>query len=122
MKKEEAGIKNILDKRKENEKGGIVCIREINENLRRISNNQALTRPLRVLNESCEFKKRYDLMFEDEVKEEGKKRKREYEQRPEVKKRRREYYKEYRKRPGVKKRMREYQRKKFGIKKENYRI
>ena len=47
---------NIRKRRQENEKGEIICIREINENLRRVFNNQPLTRPLRVLNQSCKFK------------------------------------------------------------------
>ena len=41
-----------------------ICIREINENIRRVFNDEPLTRPLRVLRNNCEFKKRYDLAFD----------------------------------------------------------
>ena len=40
-----------------------ICIREINENIKRVFNDEPLTRPLRVLRNNCEFKKRYDLAF-----------------------------------------------------------
>ena len=41
-----------------------ICIREINENIRRVFNDEPLTRPLRVLRNNCEFKKRYDIAFD----------------------------------------------------------
>ena len=41
-----------------------ICIREINENIKRVFNDEPLTRPLRVLRNNCEFKKRYDLAFD----------------------------------------------------------
>lgn len=85
--------------RKENEKGEIICIREINENLKRVFNNQPLTRPLRTLNKNCEFRKKYNALFdlknEDKIKQEGKEYRKEYSQRLEVIKHRKEYRKEY---------------------------
>jgi len=41
-----------------------ICIREVNENIRRVFNDEPLTRPLRLLRNNCEFKKRYDLAFD----------------------------------------------------------
>ena len=82
MNREES-IKSIIERRKENEGDEeVICIREINQNINRIMTNQPLTRPLRVLNRSCEFKKRYEEVFnfahEAELKQEVKKRVREY--------------------------------------------
>ena len=101
MTKEKKKSKNIRELREENEGEEIICILEINENLRRIKNNQALTRPLRTLNNNCEFIKRYNLMFEDE-------RQKEYNKKPEVKQRVKEYNKKYNQRPEVKQRVKEY--------------
>ncbi len=62
-----------------------LCIREINENLKRVFNNQALTRPLATLNRNCEFKKRYkiafDLKYENKIDKEVKQRLKEYNKR-----------------------------------------
>jgi len=94
-----------------------ICIREINENLRRIFNDEPLTKPLRVLKKHCEFKKRYDLAFNlkynlkrcsncmkefkaedgetccsDKCSKEIKERRKEYNQNPKVKEKKREYY------------------------------
>ena len=94
-------IQSIKKLREQNEPSEIICIREINQNIKNIFEGKPLTRPLRMLNKSCEFKKRYDIAFdltnEDKIKKE-------------VKKRMREYNKEYYQKPEVKKRMREYNR------------
>jgi len=92
-----------------------ICIREINENLRRIRMDEPLTKPLRELNESCEFKKKYDELFnmthekelEKEVKERMRKYRQKYEQKPEVKERMRKYQQ----RPEVKERKKKYNQK-----------
>ena len=97
-------------------KGEIPCIRVVNENLRLVEQNKPLTLPLSLLNTSCDFRKRYkilyDLKHEEKLKEERKLINKKYNQRPEVKKRKKEYYKEYHKkynqRPEVKKRKKEY--------------
>ena len=73
----------IRKKRELNEPKEIICIREINENIKRVFNNQPLTRPLRTLNNNCEFKKRYELAWDLKNKERIEK---------EVKKKKREYY------------------------------
>ena len=80
-----------------------ICIIEVNENIRRVESGQPLTRPLRELNENCEFRKKYEDMFD--VKKESRK---EYNKRPKVKEYHREYYREYNKRPEVKEYYREY--------------
>ena len=89
-------IESIRDLRMKNEKGKVVCAREINENIKRVFKNKPLTRPLRVLNKSCAFKKRYKMAFDiinrDKIKKEVKLKSKEYRQRPEVKKRMKEYY------------------------------
>lgn len=87
-----------------------ICIREIKENIKRVFNNQPLTKPLRVLNRSCEFKKRYDIAcdliygeaknqkrkeYYQKNKEKMREYRKEYYQRPEVKEKRREQNKEY---------------------------
>ena len=85
-----------------------ICIKEVNENIRNVRMDLPLTRPLKQLNQFCEFKKewenRFNLINDEKIKSEVKKRMREYNQKPEVKKRRREYNQ----RLEVKKRMREY--------------
>jgi len=40
-----------------------ICIREINENLKRIFEDKPLTRHLKDLNKDCEFKKKYVAYF-----------------------------------------------------------
>lgn len=50
------GINEIIQKRKENESKEVICPREIAENILRVQTGQPLTRPLRVLNRSCDFK------------------------------------------------------------------
>ena len=37
-----------------------ICIREVNENIRRVETGQPLTRSLRVLNSFCEFRKKFN--------------------------------------------------------------
>lgn len=44
-------------------KDEVICIVEVNENLRRVKLGMELTRPLRQLNKNCHFKKKYDEMF-----------------------------------------------------------
>jgi len=41
-----------------------ICIVEVNENLRRVRLGEELTRPLRQLNTHCEFRKKYNEMFD----------------------------------------------------------
>ena len=86
----------IQERRKEHENGEVICIREINENIRNVMEGKPLTRPLSVLNKNCQFKKRYEIAFEleneDRIKEEVKQKKKEYYQRPEVKQKNKEYY------------------------------
>ncbi len=52
-----------------------LCIIEINENIRRVFNDEELTRPLKELNRYCKFRKRYniawDLRNEEKLKEEN---------------------------------------------------
>ena len=88
-----------------------ICIREINENIRRIFNNQSLTRPLATLNRNCEFKKRYEISFdlrnEEKIKKEVKEKARKYQQKPEVK----EKTRKYQQKPEVKERIRKYYQK-----------
>ncbi len=105
-----------------------ICIIEVKENIKRVFNDKPLTRPLAVLNRSCEFKKRYDMAFdiinEDKIKErkreynkeynnkpEVKKRSKEYYQRPGVKAKKKEYSKKYSQKPGIKEKRREYSKK-----------
>jgi len=114
----------------------IICIREINENIRRVRLGEPLTKSLRILNTSCKFKEEWDNQF-NMTNPEFKKEKREYmkkyrqkpeskeymkkyQQRPEVRKRKREYYQipdvkrknnEYEQRPEVKKRRKKYYQK-----------
>jgi len=79
----------------------LICIREVNENLRLIKLNEPLTRSLKELNCNCEFKKKYEEWcniqdgLEPEIdirKEELKAKRREYQSTPEYKAKRREYY------------------------------
>jgi hypothetical protein len=120
----QGNIIRIRELRREKEGDEIICQREINQNINRIMTNQPLTRPLRVLNRSCEFRKKYEEIFnfanEDKIKEEVKAKKREYYQKPEVKAKQREYYqkpevkakkREYYQKPEVKAKKREYYQK-----------
>jgi len=113
-------IKSIIKLREENEGSEIICIREINNNINRVMTNQPLTRPLRVLNKSCEFKKRYNA-YCDIVEGDLKKAKRreyhqKYYQKPEVKAKQREYNQKYYQKPEVKAKQREYNKIKYRIK------
>ena len=96
-------IKSIIKLREENEGSEIICIREINNNINRVMTNQPLTRPLRVLNKSCEFKKRYNA-YCDIVEGDLKKAKQ------------REYHQKYYQKPEVKAKQREYNKIKYRIK------
>jgi hypothetical protein len=68
------------------EKEKPICIIEVNENLRRVRFGEPLTRPLRDLNKNCHFKEKYYSMFnlvnEDEIAEERRRKKREYDNSP----------------------------------------
>ena len=60
-----------------------ICIKEVNENLRRIRlGGQELTRPLAELNRNCEFKKKYNEMYDiwesDKIKKEEKEKRKKY--------------------------------------------
>lgn len=131
----EKDMKNI---EKQQEKP-LICIIEVNENIRRVETGQPLTRSLKNLNQFCEFRKKYeerDMIIHNTSKEkERKERERIYRQKPEVKKRERESqrkynqrpeikkkYREYSQRPEIKKRKREYLRKKFNIPKSKWRV
>ena len=109
-------VNNIRKKRE------VICIREINDNINRVLNNQPLTKPLRVLNENCEFKKRYDIACDLLEGDLIKIKQKEYRQRPEVKIKQKEYKKEYYQRPEVKIKQKEYyQRPEVKIKQKEYR-
>jgi len=53
-----------------------ICIKEVNENLRRVRLGQELTRSLKQLNQHCEFRNKYDEAFDiweaDNIKKEMK--------------------------------------------------
>jgi hypothetical protein len=79
----------------------VICIREVNENLRRIKLEEPLTRSLIELQKNCEFKKKYNewcniqdgLEPDADIKKiEVKAKQRAYNQKPEVKARKRAYY------------------------------
>ena len=40
-----------------------ICIREVNENIRRVEIGQPLTRSLRILNQFCDFRSKYEDMY-----------------------------------------------------------
>jgi len=40
------------------------CIREVNENLRLIEEGKSLNKSLRFLNQSCQFKQRFDALMD----------------------------------------------------------
>ena len=109
-------IKSIIKLREENEGSEIICIREINNNINRVMTNQPLTRPLRVLNKSCEFKKRYNAYCDIVEGDLKKAKQREYSQKPEVKAKQREYHQKYYQKPEVKAKQREYNKIKYRIK------
>ena len=106
----------------------IICIKEVNENLRLIKLNEPLTRSLKELNCNCEFKKKYDewcniqdgLEPETDIKKiEAKAKQREYHSTPEYKAKKREYqstpeykakHREYQSTPEYKAKQREYYR------------
>ena len=105
--------------REENESNPIICIREINQNIKNVFEGKPLTRPLRVLNQNCEFKKRYDIACDlkegDLVRARRKEYMKEYYQKPEVKAKKKEYYQK----PEVKARMKEYNQKRYQQKRRN---
>ena len=84
----------------------IICKREVFDNIQRVRNGQPLTKPLKLLNQFCEFKKEwdniYDLTHEEEIKEEVKARMKAYDQKPEVKAYHKAYQKAYNQKPEVK--------------------
>ena len=131
MKNEES-VKTIEQRRKENEPSKIICIREINDNLKRVFDGRPLTRPLATLNKNCEFRERYKIACE--LKEEETHKKCSYCKQlfpkednkfycsEECKEKITKYNKEYFQRSGHKKRSREKQRISLNIKLENYRV
>jgi len=86
-----------------------ICIREVNENIRRVKLDMPLTRSLSELNRSCKFREKYEEIFNETHQEELDR---------EVKAKQREYHQ----RPGVKAKQREYQRKKHNIPKSKWRV
>ena len=56
----EKDIKNIEEISKEKP---VICIREINENINRVKLGEPLTKPLKVLNQFCQFKEEWDRRF-----------------------------------------------------------
>jgi len=83
-----------------------ICPRIVNENIIRVRTGQPLTKPLALLNKSCDFKKewddRFNMVHEEELKEERKSKIREYKQKPEVKAHQKAYQKAYYQKPEVK--------------------
>ena len=79
----------------------IPCIRIVNKNLRLVEEGKPLEEPLRFLNKSCNFRKRYNILFdlknEEEIEKEVKAKRKEYHQKPEVKAKRKEYYQKHKK-------------------------
>ena len=49
-------------------KDNSICIIEVNENIRRVKVGMELTKPLKVLQENCDFKRKYDKWCEREAK------------------------------------------------------
>ena len=94
--------------------GKPICMIEVKENIKRVFKNKPLTRPLAMLNRSCEFKKRYDIAFDtrngDKINELKRIVNEEYNSRPETKEKRNEYYRRYQRKPAVKERMKEYRK------------
>ena len=100
-----------------------ICIREVNENIRLVELGQPLTMSLRVLNTSCQFRKKFNE-FDKRINPHKATRrereyKREYNNKPEVKAKRKEYNNKpevkakkraYHQKPEVKAMVREYQR------------
>lgn len=90
----------------------IICESEIKKNIVNVDLGKPLTKPLRLLNDNCEFREHYlksmDRMYGRYEKGYEKARRRKYCQRLEVKKKMKEYGKEYSQRPEVKKKIKEY--------------
>ena len=91
-----------------------ICPRIVNENIIRVRTGQPLTKPLALLNKSCDFKKewddRFNMVHEEELKEERKSKIREYKQKPEVKAHQKAYQKAYYQKPEVKAYKKAYQK------------
>jgi len=110
-----------------------LCQIEIRDNLGRVMAGRPLTRPLRELNENCEFKKVYDELYvkparnEDrreynkifysipENREKLRARQKKYNSTPKAIAKRKIYAKEYNSRPEVKERAKEYNKKHYSI-------
>ena len=79
----------------------IICIKEVNENIRRCQIGMPLTRSLKELNCNCEFRKKFEemdmIIHETSHEEEYKERERKRRSRPEVMERTRKRMKIYRK-------------------------
>jgi len=95
--------------------GDNICIKEVNENLKRVMNDQPLTRPLSQLRNNCNFVKLYneyfDVINEDKIKERLKVSRKKYNQKPEVKERLKVSQKKYNQKPEVKERLKKYNQK-----------
>ena len=111
QRKQKVSIREI---KKEVEKAPI-CIIEVNENIRRVFKNKPLTRSLASLNQSCEFRKRYNLAFDlinrDKIEETQNKYKKGISELPEEKEKLRKYHEKYYNNPKNKKRIKAYQKK-----------
>ena len=93
-----------------------ICIREVNENIRLVELGLPLTRSLRVLNTSCQFRKKFnefDKRVHPGLSESDKEKKNEYQKeyfkRPVPKAKQLILIRKYQRRPEVKERMRLYQ-------------
>ena len=93
------------------EEGIIICTKEINQNIRNVFDGKPLTRPLRVLNNNCKFRERYELACDLKYgsikkaynqKPEVKAYRKAYNQKPEVKAYKKAYQKAYYQKPEVK--------------------
>ena len=111
MSKENKSVKEVMENIEKRSYPPVICIREVNENLRRVELGEELTRPLKQLNMNCKFRKKYEEWCDIKygITEEEKLRiakQVEYQNRPETK----AYQKAYRSRPDVKAYKKEYQK------------
>lgn len=103
-------------KKTKKQKNKEICIREINSNIQRVFNNNALTKSLKFLNDNCDFKERYKIACElkdKTIEEDAIKKRKEYNNRPEVKERIKKKRKKYRDKPEVKNRKRKYDKNRY---------
>jgi len=92
-----------------------LCKSEVEKNIINVDLGKPLTLPLSILNQSCDFRKKWEETFnawhEDEIAKEVRERIRKYNQKPEVKERNRKYKRKYNQKPEVKEHHREYNQK-----------